>query len=221
MTYIICEPCIGVKDASCVEACPVDCIHTTDEDQMYFIDPDVCIECEQCEIVCPVDAIFLDFKLPAQYEPSIEVNATFFRQNKTEVGPVPLVQAWEMVSAAQAYAAEKGLAVAVAVVDEAGAPIALSRMNGAHPRTAELAFNKAYTAATFQVATQELVAQANRPWIKSLTIAHRGRVLPAAGGIAIADGIVVRGAIGVAGAPNDGQDVLCSRAGLAILEPAH
>ncbi|MEP7041053.1 MAG: ferredoxin, partial [Chloroflexota bacterium] len=28
MTYVIAEPCIGVKDASCVDVCPVDCIHT-------------------------------------------------------------------------------------------------------------------------------------------------------------------------------------------------
>ena len=27
MTYVIAEPCIGVKDTSCVDACPVDCIH--------------------------------------------------------------------------------------------------------------------------------------------------------------------------------------------------
>jgi len=25
MTYIIAEPCIDVKDVSCVDACPVDC----------------------------------------------------------------------------------------------------------------------------------------------------------------------------------------------------
>ena len=32
MTYVITEPCIGVKDASCVDVCPVDCIHATDDD---------------------------------------------------------------------------------------------------------------------------------------------------------------------------------------------
>jgi ferredoxin len=30
MAYVITQPCIGVKDASCVEVCPVDCIHTDD-----------------------------------------------------------------------------------------------------------------------------------------------------------------------------------------------
>ncbi|MCZ6824408.1 MAG: ferredoxin, partial [Gemmatimonadetes bacterium] len=27
MTYIIAQPCINEKDASCVDVCPVDCIY--------------------------------------------------------------------------------------------------------------------------------------------------------------------------------------------------
>ncbi|HBD97055.1 MAG TPA: 4Fe-4S ferredoxin, partial [Gemmatimonadetes bacterium] len=27
MTYIITEPCLETKDASCIEVCPVDCIY--------------------------------------------------------------------------------------------------------------------------------------------------------------------------------------------------
>ena len=27
MAYVIAEPCMGVKDTACVDACPVDCIH--------------------------------------------------------------------------------------------------------------------------------------------------------------------------------------------------
>jgi len=53
MTYVIAEPCIGVKDASCVDVCPVDCIHTTDEAPLYYIDPDECIDCGACEPACP------------------------------------------------------------------------------------------------------------------------------------------------------------------------
>ena len=46
MTYVINEPCIGTKDASCVEVCPVDCIHPTpdepdfDQHEQLYIDPD-------------------------------------------------------------------------------------------------------------------------------------------------------------------------------------
>src|SRR5260221_13511053 len=65
VTYVICQPCIGVKDASCVDVCPVDCIHAREEDEQYFIDPDECIDCGACEPVCPVTAIFADSAVPA------------------------------------------------------------------------------------------------------------------------------------------------------------
>jgi len=35
MTYIIAEPCVGLKDRSCVDVCPVDCIYEG-EDQLYI-----------------------------------------------------------------------------------------------------------------------------------------------------------------------------------------
>ena len=220
MTYVITSLC--TNDGACVDVCPVACIHTTPGAAQHYVDPDVCIECEQCEIVCPVDAIFVDSKLPAGHEVSIEVNASFFRKNKPAVGPVPVNQAWEMVHRAHAYASRAGIAVTAAVVDEAGSPIAVGRMDGAEPRTAEIAFNKAYTAAAFHVATAELVPQARQPWLWSLVISHRGRIVPVGGGIAIADGIAIVGAIGVAGGRRADEDILCCRAALAILEsPGH
>lgn len=78
MTYTICEPCIGTKDASCVDVCPVDCIHTTDEAEVYYIDPDECIDCGACEPVCPVTAIFPDFDVPEEWANWTKVNADFF-----------------------------------------------------------------------------------------------------------------------------------------------
>jgi NAD-dependent dihydropyrimidine dehydrogenase PreA subunit len=78
MTYTICEPCIGTKDASCVDVCPVDCIHTTDEAEIYYIDPDECIDCGACEPVCPVTAIFPDFDVPEEWGHWTKVNADFF-----------------------------------------------------------------------------------------------------------------------------------------------
>ncbi|MBI2765509.1 MAG: 4Fe-4S binding protein [Chloroflexi bacterium] len=79
MPYIITEPCIGTKDASCVDVCPVDCIHTTDDAPQYYIDPDQCIDCAACELACPVTAIFHESDVPAQWESFIKVNAGFFR----------------------------------------------------------------------------------------------------------------------------------------------
>jgi NAD-dependent dihydropyrimidine dehydrogenase PreA subunit len=43
LTYIIAEPCIDIKDRSCVDVCPVDCIH--EFERMLIIDPEECIDC--------------------------------------------------------------------------------------------------------------------------------------------------------------------------------
>src|SRR5213593_3270249 len=140
MPYVITSLC--TNDGACVEVCPVACIHTTPGVFQFYIDPEVCIDCEQCEIVCPVDAIFKNVDIPAEHEASIEINATFFRKNKAAVGPVPFDRAWEMVQAAHAYARRQGMAITAAVVDEVGSPIAVERMDEAGPRSAELAFNR-------------------------------------------------------------------------------
>ncbi len=79
MTHVITEPCIGVKDAACVEVCPVDCIHSTDEAEMYYINPDECIDCGACVPVCPVEAIYAEEDLPEGMEKYIEINAQFFQ----------------------------------------------------------------------------------------------------------------------------------------------
>src|SRR5256885_14347932 len=43
MTYVIAEPCIDIKDRSCVDVCPVDCIH--EAERILVIDPEECIDC--------------------------------------------------------------------------------------------------------------------------------------------------------------------------------
>jgi len=79
VAYVIAQPCIGVKDNSCVEVCPVDCIHSTDEADQYFINPDECIDCGVCAEVCPVEAIFFEDDLPEQWAQFKLVNAEFFK----------------------------------------------------------------------------------------------------------------------------------------------
>ena len=66
MTYIIAEPCIDIKDRSCVDVCPVDCIH--EFDRILIIDPEECIDCGACEPECPVEAIFPEDALPDKWE---------------------------------------------------------------------------------------------------------------------------------------------------------
>jgi len=62
VTYIIAEPCIDIKDLSCVDVCPVDCIH--EFERILSIDPEECIDCGACEPECPVEAIFPEDALP-------------------------------------------------------------------------------------------------------------------------------------------------------------
>ncbi len=76
--YVITEPCVGVKDKSCVAVCPVDCIHGGDGDEMLFIDPAECIGCGLCEPECPVDAIYMSDEVPEKWNSFIKLNADFF-----------------------------------------------------------------------------------------------------------------------------------------------
>lgn len=78
MAYIICEPCIDVKDTACVDVCPVDCIHTTDGENQLYINPEECIDCAACEPACPVDAISMESDVPSEWESYIEINRKFF-----------------------------------------------------------------------------------------------------------------------------------------------
>ncbi len=94
MTYVIAEPCIGVKDNSCVEVCPVDCIHSTDDADQYFINPDECIDCGVCAEVCPVEAIFFEDDLPEQWADYYKANVEFFEEvgspgGAAKVGVIP------------------------------------------------------------------------------------------------------------------------------------
>ncbi len=85
MAYVIAEPCIGTKDNSCVEVCPVDCIHPTPDEseyegvEMLYIDPEECIDCDACVEACPVDAITPEDQVPSEWEGYIERNAAYFR----------------------------------------------------------------------------------------------------------------------------------------------
>ena len=76
MTYIIAEPCIDIKDRSCIDVCPVDCIH--DFERMLVIDPEECIDCGACEPECPVTAIFPEEDVPGHLKQYIDKNKTAF-----------------------------------------------------------------------------------------------------------------------------------------------
>jgi ferredoxin len=86
MPHVITEPCIGTKDTACVAVCPVDCIHPRKDEgdfeaaKQLFIDPDTCIDCGLCVDECPVEAIFTEDDVPAQWKHYIQINADYFKK---------------------------------------------------------------------------------------------------------------------------------------------
>ena len=92
MTYVVTEPCIGTKDRSCVEVCPVDCFYNNADSQlnakagkepgkagdtgMLIIHPDECIHCGACEPECPVEAIYEDDDVPEKWTEYVKLNQT-------------------------------------------------------------------------------------------------------------------------------------------------
>ena len=86
MAYVINEPCLGTKDTSCAEVCPVDCIHPTpdeadfDQHDQLYIDPEECIDCDACVEACPVDAITPLEQVPPEWEKYIEINAKHYER---------------------------------------------------------------------------------------------------------------------------------------------
>ena len=97
MAFIIAEPCRGTCDTSCVEVCPVDCIHgplpleeiqalrdAGDSEALkkiqLYIHPDICIDCGACEPECPVEAIFEEDDTPEEWRHYIQLNADFFNK---------------------------------------------------------------------------------------------------------------------------------------------
>jgi len=77
MAYVIAESCIGVKDAACVEVSPVDCIYSTEGDDMYYIHPEECIDSAMCEPECPAEAIFFEEDLPKEWDGYADINADY------------------------------------------------------------------------------------------------------------------------------------------------
>ncbi len=90
MAYVIIGSCI--KDDSCIEVCPVDCIHPKPGDpdfesaEQLYIDPVECIDCDACVEACPVDAIYAEAWTPEKDQYAIELNAEFFLQRAARDG---------------------------------------------------------------------------------------------------------------------------------------
>lgn len=82
MAYVIIETC--TKDNECIDSCPVDCIHPTEDEEGYaeaaqlYIHPDECIDCGACIPVCPSESIFVLEEVPDSSQESIAKNADYY-----------------------------------------------------------------------------------------------------------------------------------------------
>jgi len=121
--------------------------------------------------------------------------------------------------AALEHCRKAGFQVSVTVVDRAGLPQVLLRDRFAGPHTATVATDKAWTAASFKVATAVLADETQHGKPMSGLRGHP-RVLAVAGGLPIEAGGSLLGAIGVSGAPGGGADEACAAAGIKAIADA-
>ena len=84
MPFVITDPCIGTKDAACVDVCPVDCIHPRKDEPEFesssilYIHPEECIDCGACVPACPVAAIYDSIEsTPDSQKGLVEANAVY------------------------------------------------------------------------------------------------------------------------------------------------
>jgi len=121
-----------------------------------------------------------------------------------------------VAAAAQAAAEAAGVAPVVAVVDDAGVPVALARPDGSQPASVDVAVDKARTAAIFRRPSRDFEDQTAQGRVAALSL--RGAT-PLMGGLPlVVDGQVV-GGVGVSGASSPDQDEELARAGTDALPP--
>ena len=120
MAFVITDPCIGTKDAACVDVCPVDCIHPRKDEPefatttMLYIHPEECIDCGACVPACPVAAIYdSPESTPASQKDLIGANSVY------RAGEAAAVEAAEAL--VQAHIAAQGELMAVAPTERAAA----------------------------------------------------------------------------------------------------
>lgn len=117
-----------------------------------------------------------------------------------------------MLAAARTEAEQNLWAVSIAIVDDGGHLLALERLDGASPQSAEVATDKARSAALMRLPTKALedIIKA-RPALVTMPGVTRVQ-----GGLPIPCGADCVGGVGVAGAASD-QDEAVAAAGIAAL----
>jgi uncharacterized protein GlcG (DUF336 family) len=130
--------------------------------------------------------------------------------------PLSLSEAHEVIARAHRKAADIGISVTAAVVDEGGLLIALARMDGAPPLSPQIAEAKAVGAAMLYRDGQGLADLArDRPGFFSVVDRLvRVPIVPGVGSVLVRRDDRVLGAIGVSGGKPE-QDLECAQAAIS------
>lgn len=119
----------------------------------------------------------------------------------------------KMLAACEGEAVRNGWAVTIAIVDDAGYPLGLLRMDGAGPMTCEVALGKARTAALTRRPSQFWEERVkDRPGFLKFP-----EVLPITGGVPVMVGADCVGAVGVSGVQSH-QDEQIALAGAKAVQ---
>ncbi|MEY9932707.1 uncharacterized protein GlcG (DUF336 family) [Catenulispora sp. GP43] len=135
---------------------------------------------------------------------------------------ISLDQAEAVIAAARAGAAERGVAVALGVVDDGGNLVAFARADGANLITIDTAIGKAFTAISIGADSINLTAaiQPGGPLFGTGLVLNGSRSLvPYGGGVLIRVDDRVIGAVGVSGAPDSATDHAIAAAAAQVKAP--
>jgi uncharacterized protein GlcG (DUF336 family) len=134
--------------------------------------------------------------------------------------PLSHAQAQTLIAAAHDHAVANGWKIAVAVVDEGGLLVALGRMDGAFPLSAQIAEAKAAGAALWHRDGDRLAAgrESHEGFFDAVSRLARLPLIPGPGSVVIRNGQDVSGAAGASGASGD-DDRACVEAGLRAVFP--
>ncbi|MCT1433154.1 FAD-dependent oxidoreductase [Dietzia maris] len=166
MPHVVTQACCA--DASCVHACPVNCIHPTPDEpdfataEMLYIDPVSCVDCGACVGACPVGAIVPHTALAPEQQDFLGINEALTGDDRpsrpqarvptiVRLGPTRTTLRVAVVGAGPAamYAADELLrqpGVEVTVFDRLPVPHGLTRHGVAPDHTSTRAVADLFTA---------------------------------------------------------------------------
>ena len=132
--------------------------------------------------------------------------------------PLSAEECRRLIDAAHARAAQIGIRMTVAIVDEGGLLLALARMDGAPPLSAQIAEGKANGAALWHRDGGSIaqVAQERPAFFAAVGRMSRVPMVPGLGSALVRRKDAVLGAVGVSGGKPE-QDLDCAEAGLRAL----